>query len=133
MNENENTNTILIIGIIVLFFFLFLFFFSGSKKTTGGGGGGGGVVEPPKTECSNYSKYPYCDIFNSNIKKIYISDGCQASSRLITKLTNEGKITGPTDPKVINCTANPDLCTNITAYPTIDCDNNEDGFIGFCD
>lgn len=137
----KNSNTGIIIGVVLVLIVLFFIF----GKPKGGGGGGGGAPAPtpapsptpptpeqPDTNCNNYTQYPYCDIYNSNITRIYVADGCSASTKLLNKLIKEGKLSGMSDSKIINCTSNPELCSKITNYPTIDCSNDK-GFIGYCD
>lgn len=139
MTEKNNSNNIIIVGVVLGLILLFFIFGRGRPK---GGGGGGAPSAPspapeptpeqPDTNCNNYAQYPYCDIYNSNITKIYVADGCSASTKLLNKLIKEGKLTGMNDAKIINCTSTPELCSKITNYPTVDCSNDK-GFIGYCD
>lgn len=135
--KNSNSNIKIIIGVVLGLILLFFIFVRGKPKGGGGGAPSGApspapTPEQPDTNCTNYAQYPYCDIYNSNITKIYVADGCSASTKLLNKLIKEGKLTGMNDDKIINCTSNPELCSKITNYPTVDCSNDK-GFIGYCD
>lgn len=92
------------------------------------------AVEPsPPAEGCPSVPYTYCS--TDTIDKVYIVSGCGPSSQLITKLTNEGKISGENDPKVINCSENQDVCTaaGIRSYPSIICENTpSDIYQGYC-
>ena len=88
--------------------------------------------EKPTGNCPS-SPYMYCS--SDTIKKIYISSGCSPSSSLIRKLVAEGKITGENDPKVVNCSNNPDLCTaaSIRSYPSVICESAPNSvYEGYC-
>lgn len=139
MNNNENgdddnTNILLLILFLGLIFILYLFF--GDKKGGGGGGGGGGTLTTPCESpvlvlpeesptvpgggCPlNGPPYTYCS--TDTIDKIYIVESCPASKRLVTKLINEGKLTGEDDPKIVRCCKKPDLCPGIRKYPSVTC------------
>ena len=88
--------------------------------------------EKPADGCPSVP-YTYCS--SDTIKNVYIASSCGPSSRLVEKLTSEGKITGEDDPKVINCSENQDLCTaaGIKSYPSIICENSPSNiYQGYC-
>lgn len=88
--------------------------------------------EEPAAGCPSVP-YTYCS--SDTIKNVYIASSCGPSSRLVEKLTSEGKITGEDDPKVINCSENQDLCTaaGIKSYPSIICENSPSNiYQGYC-
>lgn len=91
--------------------------------------------EPAPTPAEGCPSVPYTYCSTDTIDKVYIVSGCGPSSQLITKLTNEGKISGENDPKVINCSQNQDVCTaaGIRSYPSIICENTpSDIYQGYC-
>ena len=94
------------------------------------------VEEPPREPAAGCPSLPYTYCSRDTIKNVYIVSGCGPSSRIIDKLTNEGKITGENDPKVINCSQNQVLCTaaGITSYPAVICENSpSDIYQGYCE
>lgn len=91
--------------------------------------------EPPSPPAEGCPSVPYTYCSTDTIDKVYIVSGCGPSSQLITKLTNEGKISGENDPKVINCSQNQDVCTaaGIRSYPSVICENTpSDIYQGYC-
>lgn len=101
-----------------------------------GGGAARTAGEEPSAPASGCPSVPYTYCSRDTIKNVYIVSGCGPSSRLIEKLTTEGKITGEDDPKVINCSQNSDLCTaaEIQSYPSVICENSpSDIYQGYCE
>lgn len=77
--------------------------------------------------------YTYCS--SDTIQKVYISSGCTPSAEIIRKLVQEGKISGESDPKVVNCSKNPELCTaaGIRSYPSVICESTPTNiYEGYC-
>jgi hypothetical protein len=131
-----------IIFILIIIVFLF-FFFSTSKKKAVVTSSSPSVpstktVEetpptPPSAGGCPATPYTYCS--TDTIQNVYISSGCTPSSQLVRKLISEGKLTGEDDPKIINCSENPDLCTaaGIRSYPSVICGNAPTSvYEGYC-
>lgn len=75
--------------------------------------------------------YPYCPA--EDIQNVYVNMNCNASTSLVEKLIDEGKLEDVNDPKLVKCCETPDVCRarGIKAFPTVTCKN--DVIIqGFC-
>lgn len=115
----------IMISVSIVFVFLFMGKEDSSKKLI--------ETPPPATVGCPTAPYNYCS--TDNIQKVYYVNGCGPSTSLINKLTSEGKITGLNDPKLINCSENPDLCTaaKIKSYPSVICSNAPTSiYEGYC-
>lgn len=143
--KNDKNDILIIIVVLAILALLFLFF--GKPKSGGGGGGGTPTTpaqtpcespvivsseeEPPVSGCPLNGPYTYCS--TDTIEKVYIVESCPASTRLVTKLINEGKLTGRDDPKIVRCCKNPDLCPVIRKYPSVTCKATPlDIYEGYC-
>lgn len=83
--------------------------------------------------CTAGGGHQYCTSNGQNITKVYVTMGCPASTNLLKKLVDEGKLSGYDDDRIIKCCETPDVCrtAGITGYPTIDCGDGT-GIQGFC-
>ena len=91
---------------------------------------------PPAEPAPGCPTVPYTYCSADRISKVYIVSGCGPSNQLVNKLTREGKISGESDPKVVNCSQNRDVCTaaGILSYPSVICENTPTNiYQGYCE
>jgi hypothetical protein len=75
--------------------------------------------------------YPYCT--TEDIENVYVNLNCSASTSLVKKLIDEGKLEDINDPKIIKCCEEPGVCraNGVKHFPTVKCKNDVE-IRGFC-
>lgn len=83
------------------------------------------------TEACPINPYPYCA--TDDIDKIYVNLNCHASTSLIKKFIEEGKLEDINDPRIVKCCETPEVCRadGIRAFPVVVCTDNRK-FQGYC-
>lgn len=135
-NKNDDDDSSVLMIILLLGFLALLYVFFGKPSSKGGGGGGGAapapsgtspcespveVIPEPTVSTNTCPSNPYTYCSTDTIDKVYITENCSASMRLVNKLINENKLTGLQDPKIIRCCKNPNLCPGIRTFPSVTC------------